>query len=80
MSLIEKPEPETETVDPGEPELGLREIDGTVTGSVEVVETVVKEAELVTLLVEDEIDDVLVEVEVEVGLVIVVAVTVDDDV
>jgi trehalose-6-phosphatase len=31
---VEKPEPDTATVDPAEPELGLRDIDGTVTESV----------------------------------------------
>ena len=30
VSLVEKPEPETSTVDPTEPEDGLREIDGTL--------------------------------------------------
>jgi hypothetical protein len=29
-SLVEKPEPDTSTVTPTEPEAGLREIDGTV--------------------------------------------------
>jgi hypothetical protein len=30
ISLVEKPEPETSTVDPTEPEDGLREIEGTL--------------------------------------------------
>jgi len=30
VSLVEKPEPDTSTVTPTEPEAGLREIDGTV--------------------------------------------------
>ncbi len=30
VSLIEKPEPDTSTVKPTEPDVGLREIDGTV--------------------------------------------------
>jgi hypothetical protein len=37
VSLVEKPEPDTITVDPAEPEVGLRDMDGTVTGSVELV-------------------------------------------
>ena len=37
MSIAEKPEPDTATVDPTEPKFGLSDIDGTVTGSVDVV-------------------------------------------
>jgi hypothetical protein len=37
VSLVEKPEPDTITVEPAEPELGLKDIDGTVTGSVELI-------------------------------------------
>ena len=37
VSLVEKPEPETSTVNPPEPEVGLREIDGILTAVVEDV-------------------------------------------
>lgn len=30
VSFLEKPEPDTATINPAEPELGLREMDGTV--------------------------------------------------
>jgi hypothetical protein len=42
VSLAEKPEPDTITVDPAEPEVGLRDIDGTVTGSVEIALVLVR--------------------------------------
>lgn len=41
MSVVEKPVPETSMIAPSEPELGLREMDGTVTGSVELAVTIV---------------------------------------
>jgi hypothetical protein len=37
VSLVEKPEPDTIIVDPAEPEPGLKDMDGTVTGSVELI-------------------------------------------
>ena len=42
VSIIEKPDPETSTVSPTEPEAGLSEIDGVARGVVEeAVETVI---------------------------------------
>jgi hypothetical protein len=46
VSLVEKPEPETSTVDPTEPEDGLREIDGTLGAAVVVDDVVVDDVEL----------------------------------
>jgi hypothetical protein len=46
VSLVEKPEPETSTVDPTEPEVGLREMGGTL--------------RVVVVVEEVEVDDVVV--------------------
>ena len=54
VSLVEKPEPETSTVNPTEPEVGLREIDGTLRVDVELTRVEVE------LVVVEEVDDVVV--------------------
>jgi hypothetical protein len=60
VSLAEKPEPDAWTVDPAEPETGLRDIEGTVTGSVELaLMTVAVLTEVTRLVVVDETDEEL---------------------